>query len=285
MGWVPRFATETPAASYRTKNCLRNNEQLSVSADELRRFAAVTDRRYNKTILKQPIVIAIDGTSASGKSTNAKRVARSLGFVYVDTGAMYRTLAWHCLKKKVDLHDSKAVAAACRHWKTSLACVDGHVRLLVDGFFPEKEIRTAEVSVATSMVAVIPKVREWMKKTQRECIQFGNLVMEGRDIGTNVFPETNFKYYLDAHLEERTKRRAAEGVNENLADRDKRDSQRATAPLMVALGAVIINNSNMTTDQTSSLILSDFRKRAAMFGVALPDPDKATVHSRATESK
>src|SRR5436190_13395420 len=113
------------------------------------------------------------------------------------------------------------------------------------------------------MVAVIPKVREWMKKTQRECIQFGNLVMEGRDIGTNVFPETDFKYYLDAHLEERTKRRAAEGVNENLAARDERDSQRAAAPLMIALGARVINNSNLTSEQTSGMIIEDIRKRWA----------------------
>jgi cytidylate kinase len=131
----------------------------------------------------------------------------------------------------------------------------------VDGYFPEKEIRTAEVSVAVSMVAAVPKVRDWMKKTQRECIQFGNLVMEGRDIGTNVFPETDYKYYLDAHLEERTKRRAAEGVNENLAARDQRDSQRAAAPLMIALGARVINNSNMTSDETSRMIIEDIRKR------------------------
>jgi cytidylate kinase len=213
--------------------------------------------------MKHPIVIAIDGTSASGKSTNAKLVAKALGFVYVDTGAMYRTLAWHCLQQRIDVHDARAVAATCRRWKTKLACVDGHVRLLVDGYFPEKEIRTAEVSVAVSVVATVPKVREWMKKKQRECIQFGNLVMEGRDIGTNVFPETDYKYYLDAHLEERTKRRAAEGVNENLAARDQRDSQRAAAPLMIALGAQVINNSNLTSEQTSSMILEDLRKRLA----------------------
>lgn len=210
-----------------------------------------------------PIVIAIDGTSASGKSTNAKLVARALGFVYVDTGAMYRTLAWHCLQQGIDFHDPRSVAAACRRWKTQLTCVDGHVRLLVDGYSPEKEIRTAEVSTAVSVVATVPKVREWMKKKQRECIQFGNLVMEGRDIGTNVFPETDYKYYLDAHLEERTKRRAAEGVNENLAARDQRDSQRAAAPLMIALGARVINNSNLTSEQTSRMILEDLRTRLA----------------------
>ena len=213
--------------------------------------------------MKQPIVIAIDGTSASGKSTNAKLVARALGYIYVDTGAMYRTLAWHCLQKRIDVHDAKAVAAACRKWKTSLVCVDGRVRLLVGGYYPEKEIRTPETAAAVAHVAAIPQVRKWMVKRQRECVQFGNLVMEGRDIGTNVFPETDFKFYLDAKLEERSRRRAADGVQENLAARDQRDSQRAMAPLMIALGAKVINNSSLTSEQTSGLILAEIRKRLA----------------------
>jgi CMP/dCMP kinase len=133
--------------------------------------------------------------------------------------------------------------------------------LKAGGYFPASEIRTAEVSAAVPHVAAVPKVRDWMKKTQRECIKFGSLVMEGRDIGTNVFPETDFKYYLDAHLEERSRRRAAEGVKENLAARDKRDSQRAVAPLMIALGAKVVNNSQMTAEQTSEMIISDIRKR------------------------
>jgi cytidylate kinase len=213
---------------------------------------------------KHPIVIAIDGTSASGKSTNAKLVAKALGYVYVDTGAMYRTLAWHCLQKRVDVHDAKAVAALCRKWKTKLECVEKNslraVHLLVDGYFPEKEIRTPETAAAVSHVAAVPKVREWMKKTQRECIQFGDLVMEGRDIGTNVFPETDYKFYLDASLAERSARRAADGVNENLAARDQRDSQRAVAPLMIALGAKVINNSALTSEQTSQLLLEEIRR-------------------------
>jgi cytidylate kinase len=132
---------------------------------------------------------------------------------------------------------------------------------VVDGYFPEQEIRTAEVSGAVPHVAAVPKVREWMKRIQRDCIKFGSLVMEGRDIGSNVFPETDFKYYLDARLEERSRRRAAEGIQENLAARDQRDSQRAAAPLMVPLGAKIINNSEMTSAQTSSLIIGDIRQR------------------------
>jgi cytidylate kinase len=215
------------------------------------------------TKTKHPIVIAIDGTSASGKSTNSKLVAQALGFVRVDTGAMYRTLAWYCLKRNVDVQDPQAVAAACRQWKTSMECVENHVHLLVDGYFPEQEIRTAEVSQAVPHVAAVPKVRDWMKKKQRECVKFGNLVMEGRDIGTNVFPETDFKYYLDAKLEERSRRRAAEGIEENLAARDQRDSQRAAAPLMIALGAKVINNSQMTSDQTSGTIMADIKKRLA----------------------
>jgi cytidylate kinase len=211
------------------------------------------------------IVIAIDGTSASGKSTNAKLVARALGFVYVDTGAMYRTLAWYCLQKRVDVTDEKVVATACRRWKTKLICAENKglraVRLLVDDYFPETEIRTPDIAAAVTLVAAVPKVREWMKKTQRECIQFGNLVMEGRDIGTNVFPETDYKFYLDAKLEERSARRAADGVNENLAARDQRDSQRAAAPLMVALGAKVIDNSKMTSEETSGMLLAEIRKR------------------------
>ena len=211
------------------------------------------------------IVIAIDGTSASGKSTNAKLVAKALGYVYVDTGAMYRTLSWYCLQKRVDVHDPKAVAAACRKWKTSFECVEKNglraVHLLVDGYYPEKEIRTAETSAAVPHVAAVPKVRDWMVKHQRDCLQFGNLVMEGRDIGTNVFPETDYKFYLDAQLEERSRRRAADGIQENLAARDQRDSQRAAAPLMIALGAKVINNSHMTSEQTSALLLEEIRRR------------------------
>jgi cytidylate kinase len=209
----------------------------------------------------QNIVIAIDGTSASGKSTNAKRVARELGYIYVDTGAMYRTLAWHALRQGVNPHDARAVAALCRKWKTTLRCTDHQVILRVNSYYPEKEIRSAEVSAAVPHVAAVPGVRQWMKRKQRECIKFGNLVMEGRDIGTHVFPETGFKFYLDASLQERTQRRAAEGVRENLAARDQRDSERAVAPLMIALGATVINNSRMTAEQTSSRILDEVKKK------------------------
>lgn len=214
----------------------------------------------------KPIVIAIDGTSASGKSTTAKLVAKALGYVYVDTGAMYRTLAWYCLKKQVDINNKKEVIKLCRQWKTSLECVedDGikQVRLLVDGYYPCKEMRTTETSAAVPIVAAIPSVREWMKKNQRSCIKFGNLVMEGRDIGSNIFPETELKFWLDASLEERSRRRSAEGVKENLAERDTRDSQRSAAPLMVPLGAMVIDNSNLTPTQTADLIINEVKRKS-----------------------
>ena len=211
--------------------------------------------------MEKPIVIALDGTSASGKSTNAKRVAKALGYSYVDTGAMYRSLAWYCLKNKVDIEDEKAIASTCRRWKTELINEEGQIRLNIDGYFPAEEIRTAETSALVPVVAAVPAVRKWMKAKQRECIEFGSLVMEGRDIGSNVFPDTDFKFYLDASLDERSKRRVADGVNENLAARDKKDSERATAPLMIPLGAKVINNSNMTAEETSALIIKEVRKK------------------------
>lgn len=214
----------------------------------------------------EPIVIALDGTSASGKSTNAKLVAKALGYAYVDTGAMYRSLAWYCLVKEVHLENDKAIASMCRRWKTELKNEGGHIRLYVDGYFPEKEIRTAETSAAVPVVAAVPAVRKWMKAKQRDCIEFGDLVMEGRDIGSNVFPDTDFKFYLDASLDERSKRRAADGVDENLAERDKQDSQRASAPLMIPLGAKVINNSEMNADETSALIINDVREKLEATG-------------------
>lgn len=198
------------------------------------------------------VVVAIDGPGASGKSTVSRAVAAGLGFAYVDTGAMYRTLAWHCLRTGVDLKDPKAISAACRRWKTRLHLEQtpaSEVSLLVEGYRPREELRSREVSAAASDVAVVASVRSWMRQKQRECIQFGNLVMEGRDIATNVFPETDYKFWLDASPAERVRRRQAQGVDENLEARDRQDSQRASAPLMVGLGAVRIDTTGRRVDE------------------------------------
>jgi len=208
---------------------------------------------------KGTIVIAIDGTSASGKSTNSKKVAAALSYVYVDTGAMYRTLAWYCLQNNVDITSAEAIADACKHWKTKLVCASNAAYLTVEGYYPAKEIRTSETSQTVPKIAVVPAVREWMKKKQRQCIKFGNLVMEGRDIGTAIFPETEFKFFLDASLKERSERRVAEGVTEDLAARDKQDRERSTSPLMPAIDAVVINNSGLSPEETTAIILEKIR--------------------------
>lgn len=213
--------------------------------------------------MSQPIVVAIDGTSASGKSTNARLVAKALGFSYVDTGAMYRTLAWYCLKSGDDIRNDKVVLSRLRGWIANLKRIDGEIQLHVDGYYPKNEIRTADTSAAVSTIAAIPKVRDWMKQKQRECARFGSLVMEGRDIGSNVFPETEFKFYLDAKLSERARRREADGLKEDLAARDQQDSQRAAAPLMVPLGATIVDTSTQSPEESSQLIVDSVRSRMA----------------------
>ena len=209
----------------------------------------------------KPYVIAIDGPSASGKGVTSRRLAQMLGVLTVDTGAMYRTLAWHCLRMKVDVNDDKKVAALCRKWKTSLVVADAHVRLLVDGYYPAQEIRTSEASAAVAHVAQIRFVRDWMKAKQRECLQFGSCVMEGRDIGSNIFPETDYKFFLDARPEVRKTRRERDGVTENLHDRDKRDSSRAHSPLMPSLGAKLIDNSHQGVQETCDIMLDEINVR------------------------
>ena len=135
------------------------------------------------------------------------------------------------------------------------------MRLLVDGMSQEDEIRTAETSAVVSSVAAVPFVRDWMRAQQRESVRFGNLVMEGRDIGSNIFPETQFKFYMDASLEERQARRAADGVQENLAARDQRDSSRKASPLVVPEGATVINNSGETPEETSCRIIAEIERK------------------------
>ena len=211
--------------------------------------------------MSEPIVIAIDGPSASGKSTNAKIIAAALGYAYVDTGAMYRTLAWHALQQSVDVNDAAAVAALCSDWPAKLVNREGSIWLEVDGVFPEAEIRTEETSAAVSHVAAVPFVRDWMKERQRSCVQFGNLVMEGRDIGSNIFPETPHKFYMDAAAAVRQARRDADGVSDNLAVRDQRDSTRAASPLKVAEGATVINNAGVTPEETSARIMGLVKER------------------------
>lgn len=222
----------------------------------------------------EPIVIAIDGPSASGKSTNARAVAKALGFIFVSTGAMYRGFAWFCLKQGVDLASSRAVGSALKKWKAELVLDHGEVHLEPKGQRRTKdELEAPETASAASKVSAVPVVRKYMKEVQRDCIRFGNLVMEGRDIGTNIFPASEFKFYLDATDEERDRRRnagkpvvpkpEAKSAADDLKARDKRDSQRAAAPLMMGLGALRIDTTGQTPAETTALILAEVAKRQA----------------------
>jgi cytidylate kinase len=212
------------------------------------------------------LVIAVDGPGAAGKSSVAQAVARELGLAYVDTGAMYRTLAWHCLRSGVNLAAPRSVAAACRRWNARLRRVEGdppQVALFVDGYRPVEELRREDVTRAASDVAVVPAVRKWMKDAQRECLQFGGVVMEGRDIGSNVFPQTEFKFWLDATAEERARRRRAQGLADNLAYRDRQDSARAAAPLMPGIGARRVDTTGRSLEAVVEEIVAIVRKALA----------------------
>lgn len=206
--------------------------------------------------MKNAIVVAIDGPSASGKGTVGRLVARKLGFRYVDTGAMYRTLTWHCLRTGVNVADPMAVITAVRNWPAELAVTDNEVNIVVDGYLPVMQLRSDEVANTVARVSPVAGVRMWMVRTQRECLKFGNLVMDGRDVGTHVFPETPFKFFLTANDEVRARRRRAEGSQENTAERDRLDATRKVAPLEPARDAVLVDNSHESPGATAEFILA-----------------------------
>lgn len=205
-------------------------------------------------------VIAIDGPSASGKSTVARRLAAALGYAYVDSGALYRGIAWKAAEMGVDLQDSVAVVQSMERMAIAFFSEAGAIRYRIDGYEPRDEIRTERVSGLVSIVAAIPGVRARVTAWLREMAALGSLVMEGRDIGTVVFPSARAKFFLDANPEERARRRHAElspaggekdvgRVMSSLQDRDKRDSGRATAPLKVAEDARIVDTTGLSIEQ------------------------------------
>lgn len=223
--------------------------------------------------MARDLQIAIDGPSASGKSTVSRRVAKELGFVYVDSGMFYRTLTWKAVREGIPPGDAAAVADLMRRcrWETSVA--DGAVRLALDGVDPGIEIRSEPVRERVSEVAAISEVRAFIVARLRETAALGSLVMEGRDIGTVVFPESPWKFYLDADPDERARRRAKElqqmeghadtaAVRDSLARRDQRDRTRKDAPLQIALNAEVIDSTGMSVEDVAALIASRVRAGA-----------------------
>lgn len=215
-------------------------------------------------------VIAIDGPSASGKSTVARKVAGKTGDLYVDSGALYRGMTWKVLQEGVNPEESSAVLEVMNAATWDFTVVDGAVRFTIDGVDPGEAIRGEAVRENVSFIARIPEVRKMIVANLRGMRTLGNLVVEGRDIGSAVFPDSGSKYYLDADPEERARRRNAEleategesnvkTVLHSLKRRDEMDSTRKTDPLQVAEGARIIDSTHLTLDQVVEVVLEDLK--------------------------
>ena len=204
------------------------------------------------------LTIAIDGPAWAGKSTIASRLARRLGYVNLESGAMYRALALKAIDRDASFDDEAALLKLAQNARIQLEPTIGGNRTLLDGRDVSARIRERDVSEGASRVSVHPKVREWMVARQREMGAGGGVVMEGRDIGTEVFPDADLKIFLDADPVVREQRRMAQqkikgnvaaSVAADLRDRDQRDRTRAASPLKAAADAVVINSSSMDEDE------------------------------------
>lgn len=220
------------------------------------------------------IAVAIDGPAGAGKSTIARRAAKEIGFIYVDTGALYRTIGLFMLEHGIDTADEQAVCKQLEHVRVSLAFQNGEQRVILCDKDVSDQIRTAEVSMAASAVSAIPKVREFLFDLQKDIAARNNVVMDGRDIGTVVLPDAKIKIFLTASPEERAKRRYDEMLSkgmeaeysEVLADlktRDYNDSHRAIAPLVPAKDAVLVDTTGNTLEQSVSRLIRIIKERLA----------------------
>ncbi|MCR5686682.1 MAG: (d)CMP kinase [Lachnospiraceae bacterium] len=216
--------------------------------------------------------VAIDGPAGAGKSTIAKLVAKELGFIYVDTGAMYRAMALYLLRKGIDRNDTDGIESACELADISLDYVDGQQIVLLMGENVNGYIRTEEVGNMASASSVNPKVREKLVSLQQKLASEKDVVMDGRDIGTVVLPDSRCKIYLTASTAVRAKRRydelVAKGADADLAqieadiaERDERDMTREHSPLRRAEDAVLIDSSDMTIEEVKDRILEEAGKK------------------------
>ena len=222
-------------------------------------------------------VIAIDGPSGSGKSSTSRRLAGELGFLHVDSGALYRIMTWQCLEHGVDTSDPAAVAACAAEVEIECRPEAGAIAYYVGGEAPGNRIRTPEINAHASPVATVKAVRDRVTDILRSLVRFGDLVVEGRDITTAVFPDSPARFYLTASAEARAARRqkeevekgiasqSAEAVKASLLARDAIDSTRKYAPLRKADGALEIDSTELTLDQVVETVLTalppEWRKR------------------------
>jgi len=219
------------------------------------------------------IQIAIDGPSGAGKSTMAKIVARELGILYLDTGAMYRAVALKGIRSGVDTKDSRALAEMVKDIDLQVKYENGVQKVILDGDDVTEEIRTPAVTVGSSDVAVNPAVRDKMVELQREIAKKNSVIMDGRDIGTNVLPNADVKIFLTASIEDRTKRRyeelkekgtlkqTFEELRQEMEYRDKNDSSRAYAPLKKADDAILLDTTGFSVEESAKTILDIIKSR------------------------
>lgn len=192
------------------------------------------------------IVIAIDGPAASGKSSVARELARRLGFIYVNSGAMYRAVTWHLLQNGIDPRDRSAIEQQIPQLRIRCDLHDRESRILINDVDPSDHLRDDAVNNSVSIVSGLSRVREILVGKMREYAREYDLVMEGRDIGSVVFPKTPYKFYIDASPAIRLQRRAAQGQRDEIASRDRADSSRSTSPLVIAKNSEVIDTSNLT---------------------------------------
>jgi cytidylate kinase len=229
------------------------------------------------------LIIAIDGPSASGKSTTAKLLAKKLNYLYIDTGAMYRAVALKVLRRNIDINNINKIISILENTIVNQEKKNDEVRTLLDGEDVSKGIRTPEVSQMASKVSTIPEVREKMVELQRQMgknIQSSKngtgVILDGRDIGTVVFPDADIKIFMVASVQERAKRRynelqekgintTLEEVEKDLTERDKRDSSREHSPLKKADDAIELDNSIMTIDEQVNFVLKEIEKKFGKF--------------------
>ena len=212
------------------------------------------------------MIIAIDGPAASGKSTSAKLLAKELGYLYLDTGAMYRCIAFSILENKIDISNQDSLAKFLKNFEIDLKKTNNNLSFFVNGKNVTNKIRKSDVSQKVSEVSAIPIIREYMVRIQRSFTKNNSCVMEGRDIGTVVFPNAEFKFFFIASNEVRAKRRQLEleslGEKKSLVNlmheikkRDKFDSERGHSPLRKAFNAIEVDTTNMTIDEQVNFML------------------------------
>lgn len=216
------------------------------------------------------IIVAIDGPAGAGKTTLARRVARKLGFVHINSGAMYRAIALWALRTSTGLDDMHRLEQLAAHARIEFGLTNGHI--LLNGEDVTDEIRSAEVSAAASRVSAVPGVRRALLGVQRQIAEVASVVMEGRDIGTVVFPNAHVKIFVDADPKERARRRTLEyeergqraeaaSIAAELAERDHRDRTRSEAPLVQAPDAEFVDTTHHTIDEVEEIILRLVRER------------------------